>query len=684
MPNTLSQTQRTKYQKQREKKNQKSYEANSDETLTSDDFSDSDSDIHSQISLLDLNEIETDTSSTNENYSKNSLPWRTNSDIYDYRNNSDSNPPRDEEEAEKSQTRHKDQTPKNESKSHYNVDTGQNPHTKSSSRKDYANKDYAELIADNIKNNKKYEQIHNQVIFNALSPILGESRAIYVAEKAHNEQPTSYTPDDEQLITKAAQDVYESLNLAVKDNSDNKPLESGNEFNVTIKSNSNNATLPTKIRNDKNGIVTLAITFACDKAGITNMPQKDAKYIIAKYGKDGKLIDLILPPEMDTQTGELKVGKKTYHSNVTPKNIQELQDQLDHNQAEYSAARDSAKRSGNEELQKMAKTLPERLGSYKPSNIPMTEFVDMCYGTGQWKSNATGSGYPTDTDADTNTKKLPFEIARNGTFKEMMKNMRDIHKADELGNTILHHAAICGNAETASAILTISPKMANTINNDGNTPLHLGAAFGNAKICNTLLSNNSDALYNNDGLTPLHMAIIHNKIDTLDALLTTNRGTNYIANIKTQDGRTPLFLALQAENKKMVEVLLERGANLDDAAMNLATRCNNKDIRTLVKTAKKQQEEARVSTPQEQSQTQEVNKKKTRINLSKSNNTTQPKTTPKNYQTLLTSEENKYTETFFQGLEHLTTRPTTAHSSPPVNTPNRKSLVRHVYKNPNA
>ncbi|KAI3690287.1 hypothetical protein L2E82_48267 [Cichorium intybus] len=101
----------------------------------------------------------------------------------------------------------------------------------------------------------------------------------------------------------------------------------------------------------------------------------------------------------------------------------------------------------------------------------------------------------------------------------------------------------------------------------GWTMLHVGARKGDLKEVKRLLDEGMDANVSalgpkSHGVTPLHLAAKGGHVKVMDALL--ERGANIDARTKGACGWTPLHTAAKEKNRKAITFLIENGAFLPD------------------------------------------------------------------------------------------------------------------------
>ena len=139
-------------------------------------------------------------------------------------------------------------------------------------------------------------------------------------------------------------------------------------------------------------------------------------------------------------------------------------------------------------------------------------------------------------------------------------------KVNEFSKSLLQ-AAADGNIEQVKSLLSKGADV-NAKDDYGRTPLHCAAVKGHKNVVESLLAKGTNInVKDNAGRTPLHYAagagwiygVIGGDIGIAKSLL--NKGANINATDKV--GWTALHYATQVRNKAMVELLVERGADLN-------------------------------------------------------------------------------------------------------------------------
>jgi uncharacterized protein len=123
-------------------------------------------------------------------------------------------------------------------------------------------------------------------------------------------------------------------------------------------------------------------------------------------------------------------------------------------------------------------------------------------------------------------------------------------------------AAASGDLETVVELLKSDPVLVHSHSRDGWTPLHLAAHFGHRQVAEALLAYGADvhARASNDlGTTPLLWAVMGQDSAVVTLLL--DHGAD--VNDATTAGSTPLHKAAVLGNAALVGLLLARGANVN-------------------------------------------------------------------------------------------------------------------------
>ncbi len=135
-----------------------------------------------------------------------------------------------------------------------------------------------------------------------------------------------------------------------------------------------------------------------------------------------------------------------------------------------------------------------------------------------------------------------------------------------LEKTLLHLAAQRGDADEIRQQLTRSP-VVDARDLEAMTPLHVASRFGHPAVVRLLIDNGADPqLTTHKNWTALHHASRRGNPEVVRILL-----DHVDANVVTQRGATPLFLACQVGSTETVTLLLARAADVHIAPDTEAT-----------------------------------------------------------------------------------------------------------------
>ncbi|CAB0038323.1 unnamed protein product [Trichogramma brassicae] len=173
---------------------------------------------------------------------------------------------------------------------------------------------------------------------------------------------------------------------------------------------------------------------------------------------------------------------------------------------------------------------------------------------------------------------LALKYGHNYVIKLLLERDADPHLANKKGRTPLH--VLCKapwDGSTAEIFFNICAEKNQTIEVDaqdnlGNTPLHLALHRGNDKAAAFVLKRSADPnLPNEDGSTPLHIISkrddgCNDDEDFLKLFFKINDEKHQLVQIDAKDklGQTPLQLAVSNLKLDVVEILLDRGADLSN------------------------------------------------------------------------------------------------------------------------
>uniref|UniRef100_A0A0K2TKJ7 Transient receptor potential cation channel subfamily A member 1 homolog [Aplysia californica] n=1 Tax=Lepeophtheirus salmonis TaxID=72036 RepID=A0A0K2TKJ7_LEPSM len=146
----------------------------------------------------------------------------------------------------------------------------------------------------------------------------------------------------------------------------------------------------------------------------------------------------------------------------------------------------------------------------------------------------------------------------------------DVNAQDRYNLTALHHAAIRGNNDAASVLLSTSGIEKEPRDLQGSTPLHLASTYNRLDTVKLLLANKANPkCIDIDERTPLHEACQEGNVEVVNAIISeseANFSTDFVKELiqkKDGEGNTSLSIAVSSGSIKIVELLLEYGANVN-------------------------------------------------------------------------------------------------------------------------
>ncbi|KAM1122701.1 hypothetical protein ACFX2I_004213 [Malus domestica] len=153
---------------------------------------------------------------------------------------------------------------------------------------------------------------------------------------------------------------------------------------------------------------------------------------------------------------------------------------------------------------------------------------------------------------------------------EMMvsKNPDVIRKADALGWTPLHYAALRGNLEATRVLMQYDSSASYILDKSGISALHVAAYAGCIRVMEEMIRHRPDTcdLLNDKGQTILHAAVLGEQIHVVSYILNNPMFAGLI-NEADKDGNTPLHLAARYQNRESIRILTD-DPKVDKTAIN--------------------------------------------------------------------------------------------------------------------
>lgn len=129
-------------------------------------------------------------------------------------------------------------------------------------------------------------------------------------------------------------------------------------------------------------------------------------------------------------------------------------------------------------------------------------------------------------------------------------------------STALYLACWKGHSKVVSLLVEYGANVNHQRRSDGDTSLMISSQGGHSPIVETLLQGDADvSAVNEAGYTALFLAVHQNRLETLSLLLQQETGGVVVsaANIRFQNGQTPLVLAFTQGHLEIVSALLQVG-----------------------------------------------------------------------------------------------------------------------------
>ncbi|EFX78101.1 hypothetical protein DAPPUDRAFT_53589 [Daphnia pulex] len=174
-------------------------------------------------------------------------------------------------------------------------------------------------------------------------------------------------------------------------------------------------------------------------------------------------------------------------------------------------------------------------------------------------------------------KNIPVEL-----FRVILEKSTNVNAQDEVGTTALHWATFKQSTTAVEELLKHKDVDVNLKNNQNQTALYIACAWKNIPIdlFKIILENSTDVnVQEEDGDTALHNAIVFEFETAIKELL---ERKDIDVNIKNNNKRTPLHLALMGKGFPINLVILEKSTDVNaqeedgDTALHLAIMCKSK------------------------------------------------------------------------------------------------------------
>jgi ankyrin repeat protein len=159
-------------------------------------------------------------------------------------------------------------------------------------------------------------------------------------------------------------------------------------------------------------------------------------------------------------------------------------------------------------------------------------------------------------------------VVRNdgGEIQEWVARGFDPNARDPSGQPAILRALQAEAPDAALALARLPGTDVNVRNRVGETPLMMAALKGELAVCQALIERGAE-VNPGAGWTPLHYAAAGDALPVVQLLL----GQGADVEARAPNGRTPLMLAAQHANEKVVDALLRAGADLGAIDRNQET-----------------------------------------------------------------------------------------------------------------
>jgi cytohesin len=155
-------------------------------------------------------------------------------------------------------------------------------------------------------------------------------------------------------------------------------------------------------------------------------------------------------------------------------------------------------------------------------------------------------------------------------IEEVRRHLNDganPNQKDDKGQSSLHYAAQSGYTEVAQALIDRGA-IVNSKDNEGRTPLHVAAESGHAPMIDLLVTQGAQVhSKDKNGRVALHYTVLGSTNDIFlgskseATLMLLSRGSKVDA--RDKKNWTPLYLACVNDLPRMVELLVNKGANVN-------------------------------------------------------------------------------------------------------------------------
>ena len=164
----------------------------------------------------------------------------------------------------------------------------------------------------------------------------------------------------------------------------------------------------------------------------------------------------------------------------------------------------------------------------------------------------------------------------------------NVNATNRAGITALHAACRRGNTAMVDTLLKVEGIDIDQKDKHGNTPLHSACASGNLSTVTTLIKYGANfQLINKLEMHPFHVAVTVGKLDVVTMIRNDSRVSKSKEELlcaKEEDGHTMFLLAVRGGHDRVIDFLLQIGAQIDDTnkynanAFHLAAAVNSCNI----------------------------------------------------------------------------------------------------------